>query len=398
MIEIKSFEAGKGDAFLLSFGKDEETQKHIMIDMGFGTTYSLKIKNEFNKLKRKEIDLLVVTHIDADHINGALKFIKENGIEHKIVKVNEVWHNSYRHLQFSKDKKNNISTEEEILLNSMIQQNIPKDEETGYIDISSYEQGSSFARYLYEYKYNWNTQFNNQAILVENNIVSKQIEDINIILLSPNQNKLNNLAEKWLDELEDKKYNFTISDEVIFDDAFEFFNMHQIENNSSYSPISTSDELNFEELAQIESKDKSPTNGSSIAFIIEYNDKKLLFLGDAHEDIIYEKLKKLQDDGYSLNFDLIKLSHHGSNENISNRLLSIIESKIFLISTEGIYYNHPHIEAISKIVMKKTNYIKQIIFNYDLPIISILNNAILEDKENKYNHKAIYLEKVLIDD
>ncbi len=343
MIVIKSFEAGKGDAFLVSFGKVEETQKHIIIDMGFGTTYSstddnkFTIKNELTKLKRKIIDLLVVTHIDADHINGALKFIKENGEFHRIIQVNEVWHNSYRHLQFSKEKKDNISTEEIAMLHSIIQQNRPKDENTGYVDISSYEQGSSLARYLYEYKYNWNTQFNNKTILVENNIVSKNIGDINIILLSPNEDKLNDLAEDWLDELEDKKYNFTISDESIFDDAFEFFNMYKKEQNSSYSPISVSDDLDFEMLAQIESKDGSFTNGSSIAFIIEYDKKKLLFLGDAHENIIYEKLNKLKDNGYELKFDLVKLPHHGSNENISNRLLALIESKRFLISTDGIY-------------------------------------------------------------
>ncbi len=405
MIEIKSFEAGKGDAFLVSFGKDEETQKHIMIDMGFGTTYSSKeenkfiIKNEFAQLTRKVIDLLVITHIDADHINGALKFIKENGESHKIVRINEVWHNSYKHLQFSKEKESNISEIETSFLNSIINSNIPKDEEIGYTDISSYGNGSSFASYLYEYKYSWNKQFNNQAVLVKENIVSKQIgEDINIILLSPNQNKLNELSEDWLDELEDKKYNFTISDESIFDDAFEFFNMHNGEYKSSYSSISAKDEIDFNELSQIESLDGSVTNGSSIAFILEYAKKKLLFLGDAHEDIIYENLNKLREKGYSLDFEVVKLSHHGSNENISNRLLSIIESKIFLISTEGIFYNHPHIEAISKIVMKRTDYTKKIIFNYDLPIISILNDAVKNDKKNRYNHEAIYLQKVVIDD
>jgi len=398
MIEIKSFEAGKGDAFLISFGEDKETQKHIIIDMGFGTTYDTYIKSKLENLKRKVIDLLVITHIDADHINGALKFIQENGKFHKIIRVNEVWHNSYRHLQFSKEKKLKISDEEISYLNSIINSNLPKNEETGCSDISSYKNGSSFARYLYEYKYNWNTQFNKKAIFVENAVVSKQIEDINIIILSPNQNKLDGLAENWLDELEDKKYNFTISNEEIFDDAFEFYNMYNKTSDSNYSSISGSNDLNFEELAKIESKDGSATNGSSIAFILEYKRKKLLFLGDAHEDIVYTNLNKLKSNGYDLNFELVKLSHHGSNENLSNRLLALIESKRFLISTEGIYYNHPHIEAISKIVMKKTNYTKKIIFNYDLVIISILNNAIINDTENRYNHKAMYLQKVVIDD
>jgi len=398
MIEIHSFEAGKGDAFLLSFGKDESKQKHIVIDMGFGTTYNTHIKSELKNLKRKVIDLLVITHIDADHINGALKFIQENGKSHEIIQVNEVWHNSYKHLQFSKEKQPTISDEEISYLKSIINSNIPKEKVTGYSDISSYWNGSSFARYLYEYKYNWNTKFNEKAVLVTDNPITTKIEDINIILLSPNQDKLNDLAEDWLDELEDKKYNFNISDEDIFDDAFEFFNMYNKTFDSNYSFISGSDNLNFEELAKVESKDSSYTNGSSIAFIIEYNKKKLLFLGDAHEDIIYENLKNYEKRGNDLNFDLVKLSHHGSNENISNRLLSIIESKRFLISTEGIYYKHPHIEAISKIVIKKTSYTKKIIFNYDLPIISTLNNAIMEDTENKYNHKAIYSQKVVIDD
>jgi len=396
LIEIKSFEAGKGDAFLVSFGEDEKTQKHIMIDMGFGTTYSSFIKNDFLKLKRKIIDLLVITHIDADHINGALKFIQENGESHKIIQVNEVWHNSYKHLQFTKEKRLTISDEEISYLKSIINSNIPKNEETGYSDISSYSNGSSFAGYLYDYKYNWNIKFNKKAVLVTNYPIVKKIGDINIILLSPNQDKLNDLAENWLNELEKKKYNFTISDENIFDDAFEFFNMHNKISDSNYSSISGSDNLNFEELAKIESKDSSSTNGSSIAFIIEYKNKKLLFLGDAHEDIVYENLNKLKNNGCNLNFDLVKLSHHGSNENLSNRLLALIESKIFLVSTEGVYYNHPHVEAISKVVMKKTDYIKKIIFNYDLPIIPILNNAIINDTKNRYNHEAIYLQKVII--
>ena len=105
MIEIKMYPAKKGDAFLVSFGTKKEI--NILIDMGFIDTYQNHIKHDLIELNQKgrSIDLLVITHIDQDHIQGAIKFFEENGSSNNIIEVKEVWHNSYRHLQFDKNKE-----------------------------------------------------------------------------------------------------------------------------------------------------------------------------------------------------------------------------------------------------------------------------------------------------
>lgn len=64
------------------------------------------MKNRLIQLKNEggAIDLLIVTHIDNDHIGGVIELLKENGSnkDSKIIEIKNIWHNSYRHLQFEK--------------------------------------------------------------------------------------------------------------------------------------------------------------------------------------------------------------------------------------------------------------------------------------------------------
>ncbi|XKW97216.1 hypothetical protein R8G64_01655 [Tenacibaculum maritimum] len=74
MINIKMYEASEGDAFLVSFGQDENI--NLLIDMGLSETYNNHIKRDLISLneRAKSIQLLVITHIDKDHIEGAISF------------------------------------------------------------------------------------------------------------------------------------------------------------------------------------------------------------------------------------------------------------------------------------------------------------------------------------
>lgn len=105
LITVKLYRANAGDAFLLSFGNEQNV--NIMVDMGYVSTYNSYIERDLLNLNKENrcLDLLIITHIDRDHIRGALAFFKKNGLISNIIKVNEVWHNSYRHLQFAKEKK-----------------------------------------------------------------------------------------------------------------------------------------------------------------------------------------------------------------------------------------------------------------------------------------------------
>ena len=387
-INVLSFKAENGDAFLIKF----DNGQNILIDMGMPKTYENEIRQELIKLKEQEqkIDLLIISHIDEDHIGGAIKFLEENK-NNEIIEISEIWHNSYKHLQFEKEKVSKIKEDTASILNSIIKQNQTVDSTDGIQKISC-KQGSSLASLIYKYDYSWNTTFDNSAIFIENKS-EVVIEDLKFIFLSPNQEKLKKLSNKWLKELSKKKYSFEISDEEIFDDAFEFYMKFLEDDDIKISSISSKKSLNFEELSEIEEKDNSVTNASSLAFIIEYKDKKLLFLGDSHEDVVFDSLAKLKDKDYGLKFDLMKVSHHGSNKNISNRLINLITCNKFLFSTDGLSHNHPNLEAISKIVVNNIESKKELFFNYELDIFEKLND---KELKNQYNYEIKYQREIAL--
>lgn len=74
-INIKIIPALNGDCFLITAG-----ETNILIDGGYVNTYSEFLKPLLLEIasKGKNLSLVVVSHIDADHISGILKLIEEN--------------------------------------------------------------------------------------------------------------------------------------------------------------------------------------------------------------------------------------------------------------------------------------------------------------------------------
>lgn len=77
--------------------------------------------------------------------------------------------------------------------------------------------------------------------------------------------------------------------------------------------------------------DSSKTNGDSIAFVLSFEGSDYLFLGDAHAPVVSENL----GDRYKTSTPVLaKLSHHGSKNNINQKLLQRMNTQCFLISSE----------------------------------------------------------------
>ena len=131
--------------------------------------------------------------------------------------------------------------------------------------------------------------------------------------------------------------------------------------------VSSSTSFNIEDfLNESFIEDDTATNGSSISFIIEYKNTKLLFLADSHPSVIIESLKKhYKQEEFPLQFELIKISHHGSKNNTSVELLNYIDSDKFVFSTNGLIHNHPDNETIARIVCRKTKFTRNLYFNYN---------------------------------
>lgn len=386
-IKIYIYPAKSGDAFLIKFSNG----KNIVIDMGFWETYEFYMKNDFIELNNigEKIDLMIISHIDEDHIGGAIQFFKENLYSNntKIIDVDEIWHNSYKHLQIKKDDILFKGDSELDILDEIKNSNsIEKREKINENKEVSALQGSTLASYLYAYHYKWNESFSGEAIFSEKQFCSN-LDKININIISPNLSKLKSLSRIWLSFLRSKKYDFKITNDKVFDDAYEFYikniNDFEIEENDdiSYSPI----ELDVEKLKLVEAKEKdnSRSNGASIGVEITYNKKKILFLGDCHEDVIMNS-NSAQEKYY----EVIKIPHHGSLRNNSN-WINFVRAKYYIFSTDGkSHKGHPSVEVISKIISKNKGSKEKIylVFNYK---VDCMINFESEELKERYNYDII---------
>ncbi|CAM3206222.1 ComEC/Rec2 family competence protein [Empedobacter stercoris] len=326
-MKIKFLQAGNGDAIWISFLENEKPV-NILIDGGVGDTYkTTKGKPgelfevvDIIKKEKQFIDLLVLTHFDDDHIGGILRWLNKDKKASCLIK--KIWFNSGKEIakKFESDENKNLDIE--IV--------------DGADDFhTSPKQGIKFENYLRDNK------------LWEGEIIEQGQEltlfGLKFKILSPNQDKL----EKLLKLYEKQKDYFTSGSEYDFNTSLKKF----IDEESS--PL-----FKFYE-------DNSVANGSSIAFIMEYEDKNFIFLADAHPSVIIEGLNKF---GYNkdnpLNAEFMKVSHHGSSFNTSTDLLEIVNTDKYIISSNASKHGLPNKRTIARIINNNSN--AYIYFNYDL--------------------------------
>lgn len=355
-----------GDSFLISFGEDKKT--HILIDGGTGSTYKTYLRPKLLELasKGEVLSLVIVSHIDADHIAGILELIKENGDANnpQIIPIQEMWHNSYRHIQFRAKGNKQVEPLEEEILKSIVRNGLPKEKE-GLNQYVSAEQGSSLASLLLKGNYRWNSAFDGQAVIAGRQRIEIS-NDVSITVLSPDKRELEDLERHWFDKLNAMRYGFKFAEGELFDDAFEFLLAQEKGKQLKVKKIAK--EIDILSLAREKFvEDTKVTNRSSIAIIMKYNGCKLLFLGDSVPSVVLQNLKSLEYNEDQCEFDFIKIAHHGSEANTSLDLLRETKASNYIFSTNGTY-GHPDLETVARIITTDKNRVKKLIFNYPITL------------------------------
>lgn len=91
-------------------------------------------------------------------------------------------------------------------------------------------------------------------------------------------------------------------------------------------------------------KQYSDPNNASLGLVLQNGDNKFLFTGDAEE----ESETDILANGISIECDVYKAGHHGSNTANSKALLDAATPAFVVIScTEGNSYGHPHAEPMN---------------------------------------------------
>ena len=388
-VEVKVFPASNGESILIKLYGEKNT--NILIDCGYISTYKT-IKDELIELKKigQRIDLLVLTHIDNDHINGA-RALLEDYIKDNICDISEIWFNDYFRICEIIDINDEIDEINNKLLKELQRKKYPTEPNVCIENGVGYKTANILLDYLMhdKVKSKINYSNNNQAFYIEDKDDNKSFyinNEVKITLIGPYKSILMEILNEWNEYLITKGFSGEVKKTKELARAFELFYINKVNNNNKIKPnekrCSSIDDL--AKLNEFNDYDEDIINRSSIAFILEFYDKKMLFLGDSspidYDEILEEIYKQNKEN--KIRFNLVKMSHHGSKFNISKRFFELSTSEKYLVSTNGSLHGHPNKEAIYKLIRNQTEY-KKIIFNYkNENICKFIKNNKLDSKYN----------------
>ena len=349
----------------------------MLVDGGYAQTFDEHILPDLFEIARRgeHLDLVIASHIDADHISGLIRFltVNETSTEPKIIGVGGLWHNSLRNLTAMNDT--DIRPADRLILNAINRRGHPAQAgnvPNGPKEISA-RQGSSLASLIHSGGYRWNVRDGTTSISLERT-PEFQLAGGNIRVIGPTQQRLDRLLKWWKGRLRQMGYNGPTGTGDVIDDAFELMCEYAGENAASRPvPVSARGRKNLEDVYD---PDVSITNGSSIATIIELGGVRVLMLADAWAEDVVQALRALQSNGDSMFFDAIKISHHGSLRNTSPDLLRLIDAPRYIVSSNGNAHGHPDIEVLAAIVDRPASFSRTLYFNYPTPASALLRNHV----------------------
>jgi beta-lactamase superfamily II metal-dependent hydrolase len=357
MFRIEMLPAGHGDGLLIVYG-DATALCHVLIDGGPFYAYRNARLVEQPTLSRRmrrlideggSLELMVVTHIDADHIESPVRLL---GSRPPDLRIDEVWFNAWEHLRpQEQDRLGPVAGE--MLRGLILKQKVP-----------------------------WNAALGGHAIALEGDEPLPSVPlpgGLRLTLLSPSADALAALSHEWKEDLAEAGLDPDCPDE-----ALERLKKSRLKPDDYLGTPSLDVDLLAEEPFE---GDTGLPNGSSIAFIAEYEGKRCLFAGDAHAPALRESINRLlAGSGASrLRLDAFKIPHHGSKNNLSTELLDLIDCPRYLISTNGRIFGHPDRTAIARIVAHGGDPL--LCFNYRSEENCIWGNP---DLQERHGYRTLY--------
>ena len=308
--------AAHGDSLWIEYGPAKRPLR-ILIDGGPAHTYDSGLRQRLGPLtKQKSIvfELVVITHIDADHIDGMLIMLRDDKvIGDGKVEIKELWFNAWDQIKRFEGAETFGPLQGEFLGGIL--------------------SGKPKLRSV------WNKSFDKGkgavGIADTGPLTTISLKGgATITLLGPTASELKRLRARWVSAIRD----FTPGDtkEAI----------RRLEERRDYRPPIAA---NFG--ARQFGADRTPANGSSISFLLEDGRNSMLLVGDAHARTLESTLSRLALERQvdKLSVGAVKLPHHGSMGNVTAKWLEMIECDRWLISTNGAIFGHPDIETVELI-------------------------------------------------
>lgn len=305
MFALEAVKAKHGDCLLLHWGKKSDP-RIALIDGGPDTVYAKFLKPRLTSLAKErgidkiKFDLTMVSHIDDDHINGILDLADDIENGSPPADIGTLWFNSLEGLLNAKIA-DGTTAEVTASINAVVPKLSDPWERKVLASVPQGQQLHAFAKRhgIFDLM---NDPFQ-PLILVKKKQKSIKVKGLSLTVLGPFADELIALRKKWK---ELRKKSITA--------AF---------------------------------KDASPYNLSSIVVMAEFDGKTAILTGDARGDRVLAGLKQrgLLKKG-KLHVDLLKLPHHGSQNNVTAEFFQQLTADTYVVSGDHIKFPNPHKEAM----------------------------------------------------
>jgi hypothetical protein len=329
VFRIDMLPAAQGDSLWIEYGP--RTRPHrVLVDGGTAPTYD-HVRARIMRLPERDrhFDLWIVSHVDADHIEGVIVLLQDRSLG---LSVDDVWFNGWKHLPTDR-----LGPAQGEMLSGILDSRKP-----------------------WGTKLPWNVAFGRKAVQVPDDpqveLPSRTLAGgMKLTLMSPTRTELSILAPYWDDEV--RKAHLVPGDRTA---ALELLGRTpKLRPDALGGP-----RLDVAALAnEAFKKDTTKANGSSIAVLAEFDGSRALLAADAHAGVLLKTMPRLLARRPGLSLDAFKLPHHGSRKNVSLDLIGAIPAEKYLFSTSGAVYKHPDVQAVCRVLVAAEGR-NQLWFNY----------------------------------
>jgi len=247
MLKLAMLPARQGDCLWITYGPSSDPH-YLVIDGGPERVRVLRSHVEERPRNGPlHIDLLVVTHIDNDHIGGILDLLEAPPVG---LSFGDIWFNAHRHL-------------------------LPP-------DLLGPEQGHRLSDILKRKRLPWNLAFGGSAVVIPQRGDLPRIErrhKLYVTVLGPDRQSLAQLHKKWREVVNAPGEGEATSKAEPED---------RLGRLDEWPPDIAALERN------LFVSDIGEGNGSSIALLIEYEKKRILCTVDAHAARVLAAFERMQ--------------------------------------------------------------------------------------------------------
>lgn len=334
LFSLDVLRARKGDCLMLHYGSAEDPRL-IIIDGGPSNVYEPHLKprivqiHEARGLEEEDalpVDLVMVSHVDDDHIKGILELTGEQRAEPDVrLEVGSLWHNSFDDLLKTKPTELKVeagfgaaaaesggdsgSALAGIGQNALASDDLEgKDEMQSAKVLASVPQGRQLRDDAKVLGWKANRTFKGKLILATDGTKAVALDGgLKVTVVGPMQPELLALQaahDKWLRDQKEKK---------------------KISPESALAAFT----------------DQSVANLSSIVVVAEAKGKRMLLTGDARGDKILAGLELvgLLKKGNDLHVNVLKVPHHGSQNNMETKFFKRVTADHYVFSGNGEHGN-----------------------------------------------------------